>query len=188
MSKPVKALLRNELVKRLSGVDSLAVISLSGVDAVSANTLRRQLRTKNIRVTVVKNAVAKQALKEVGLDKANSLLEGPCALAVGGESVVSIVRELIEQVKTIKTVGLRGALMENEVFGPERLEELSKYPTRKEAIAGLVALVLSPGSRLAGAVRSPGGKLAGAVKAIEDKAPKAEEAAAAEAAPAPAAG
>lgn len=183
MSKPVKALLRKELVKRLSGAESLAVLSLSGVDAVSANSLRRSLRSKNIRLTVVRNAIARQALKEVGLEKANSLLEGPCALALGGESVVSVVRELLEQAKTIKTFSLRGAFMEGEIFGAERMEELSKFPTRDEAISGLVALVLSPGKRLSGAILAPGGKLGGAIKTIEEKAPK-EEAAS----PAPAAG
>jgi len=185
MSKPVKALLRKELVKRLSGAESLAVLSLSGVDAVSANSLRRNLRSKNIRLAVVRNSIARQAFKEVGLEKASTLLEGPCALALGGESVVSVVRELLEQAKTIKTVNLRGALMEGEVFGAERLDELSKYPTRAEAISGLVALVLSPGKRLSAALRGPGGRLGGAIKTIEEKAPK-EEAAKEEAAPAPA--
>jgi large subunit ribosomal protein L10 len=173
MSKPVKALLRKELIKRLAGVDSLAVVSLAGVDGVASNLLRRQLRTKDIRVTVVKNSVAKAAFKEVGLDKAGDLLDGPCAVATGGTSVVAVVRELLEQHKTMPALIIRGALMEGEIFGEDRVEALSKYPTREEAQGQVVMLLRSPGSRLASCLVGPSGKLAGIIKAIKEKAEKA---------------
>ena len=44
MSRPVKALLRKELIGRLEGVDSLVVLSLAGVDGLANNRLRRNLR------------------------------------------------------------------------------------------------------------------------------------------------
>ena len=67
MSKPVKELVRKELMKRLDGVSSLAVIGFTGLDAVTTNTVRSRLVKKDIHVTVVKNALAKQAFKELGL-------------------------------------------------------------------------------------------------------------------------
>ena len=170
MSKPVKALLRRELVKRLRGVDSLAVLSLTGVDGISGNRLRRDLRAKDIRVTVVKNSVARQALAEVGLSSACELIEGPCALAFGGDSVVSVVRELLDRGREIPSLKVKGALMEGEVFPSGRIEELSKYPNREEAVARLSALALSPGGRLVAALRGPGGRLAGVVKGLGERA------------------
>jgi large subunit ribosomal protein L10 len=172
MSKPVKALLRKELVRRLAGVDSLAVVSLVGVDGVASNRLRRELRTKNIKVTVVKNSVARMALKELGLDPAASLIEGPCALAFGGDSVVGVVRELLGKIKDVPTLLVKGALMEGEVFPAERVLELSKYPTRDEAIAGVLMLSQAPASRLAGAILGPSGVLAGILKTLEERAAK----------------
>ena len=59
--------------------------------------------------------------------------------------------------------------------------QVSKLPTREEAVGQLVALILSPGKNLAGAIKSPGSKLASILKTIEEKAPK-EAAAAAPAA------
>lgn len=189
MSKPVKALLRTELKKRLEGVESLAVVSLMGVDGPSNNQLRRQLFQKQIHVTVVKNSIARQALKEVGLDAVGQLLEGPCALATGADSVVAIVRELLARKKEVPNLVVRGAYLEGSIFGPERVEELSKYPTRDEAIGQAVMLVRSPGSRLASCIIGPGGKLAAILKAIQEKAEQAAsaETPAAEAAPAEAA-
>ena len=169
MSKPVKALLCKELVKRLNGVDSLAVLSLTGVDGVSNNRLRRNLRAKDIHVTVVKNSVVRQALAEVGLGSACELIEGPCALAFGGGSIVSVVRELLDRGRDIPSLEVKGALMEGEVFHSARIEELSRYPTREEAVANLAALALAPGGRLVAAVGGPGGRLAGAVEGVQER-------------------
>ncbi len=171
MSKPVKELVRKELMKRLSGVSSLAVIGFTGLDAVTTNNVRSNLVKKDIHVTVVKNALAKQAFKELGITSASELLEGPCAIAYGSNSVVSIVRALIELGKDAKALTIKGAVMEGTIFRQAEIDALSKYPTRDEAIANLVAAVLSPGRKLAAALLAPGSKLASILKTIEEKAP-----------------
>ncbi|MHC4716604.1 MAG: 50S ribosomal protein L10 [Planctomycetota bacterium] len=169
MSKPVKALLRRELAGRLQGVDSLVVLSLSGVDGIANNRLRNSLHTKDIQLMVVKNSIARQAFGDVGLSMASELLAGPIALAIGGEGVVSTVRELLQAGKEIRTLAVRGALMEGEVFGPDRVAELSSYPTREEALGNIVMLARSAGARLAGALLGPGGRLGGVLKTIEER-------------------
>jgi large subunit ribosomal protein L10 len=181
MSKPVKELVRKELMKRLEGVSSLAVIGFTGLDAIATHGIRSNLVKKDIHVTVVKNALAKQAFKELGLTSASELLEGPCAIAYGSDSVVSVVRALIELGKDAKALTIKGAVMEGAIFRQAEIDALSKYPTRDEAIANLVAAVLSPGRKLAAALLAPGSKLASILKTIEEKAPKAPEAPVAEA-------
>jgi large subunit ribosomal protein L10 len=66
--------------------------------------------------------------------------------------------------------------------GEKGVEDVSKLPTREEAIGQIIALVLSPGKNLAGAIKGPASKLASIIKTIEDKAKEKEGAA-----PAPAA-
>ncbi len=169
MSKPVKALLRKELVGRLTGLESLAVLSLAGIDGVATNQLRRDLRGKDIRLAVVKNSMVKAALKEVGLKRVCELIRGPCALAYGGESVVVTVRELLKHGKELPALAVKGAVMEGEVYGPDRIEQLSNYPTLAEALAKLAGLVLSPGARVSGATAGPGGLLASAISGLAEK-------------------
>lgn len=183
MSKNVKSLLRKEIINRLDGVQDLAVVSVVGVDGVTNNRLRGELDQKGIRLLVVKNAMARQALAELKLEKAGELLTGPSALAFGGESVVDVVRELMDKAKAIPQLQVRGALMEGETFGPERVEELSKYPTRIEALGRLSAIATAPGSKLVGAVMGPGSVIAGLLKAIEEKAAPSGESAEGAAAP-----
>ena len=182
MSKPVKDLIKQELVKKFEGVDSMAVVSFTGIDAISTNNIRARLRAKNIRMTVVKNSIARSAFSAAGLDMAKEMLEGPCAVVYGKDSVVGIVRELLAIGRDAPNLKVKAALLEGDIFGADRIEALSKFPTREEAIARTVSVVLSPGKKLAGCIIGPGSKIASLIKAIEEK--KKTEAPAAEAAPA----
>ncbi len=169
MSKPVKELLRKELINRLEGVDSLAIVDLTGIDGQTNYLIRGRLRDKGISLTVVKNSLARQAFKLVGLDSACELLDGPCALVCGGDSVVDVVRELLDIGTETEQLEVKGAVLEGEAYGADRIAELSKYPTRDEALANVVACALAPGARLAGALKGPAGKIAALIKAIEEK-------------------
>ncbi len=175
MSKPIKNLIRKELARQLEGVSEVAVVSVMGVDGNTNNSLRGELAEKGIRVMVVKNAMARKAFEDIGIAEAGALLEGPCALAYGGESVVDVVRELVDRAKTIPGLEVKGALMEGELFGSDRIEELSKYPTRSEALGRVSSIALAPGATLVGAVLGPGSVIAGLLKAIEEKQEDGEE-------------
>jgi len=186
MSKPIKELVRNELVKRFQGVTSLAVVGFTGLDAMATHNVRGKLHAKDIRMTVVKNSIARQAFKTLGLEAASDSLDGPCAVAYGSDSVVTVVRTLLEVGKDAPQLTVKAALLEGVMFGADRIEELSKFPTRDEAISRVVSCVLSSGSRLSACLMGPGSAIASILKTVQDKAKDAEAAAAAEA-PAPAA-
>lgn len=182
MSKPVKELIRKQLIRKLDGVTSLAVLEFTGVDAITTHKIRGRLREKDIKVMVIKNSVARQAFKQIGLEGAAKMIEGPCAIAHGADSVVTVVRELLKIAKDAPNLKVKAAFLEGEVFGAERIEELSKYPTRPEAIGQLVSCILSPGSKLVACVIGAGGKLASILKAIQEKQEKKEKEGAAPAA------
>ncbi len=174
MSKPVKELIRKELASRFDGLTSIAVVSYTGIDANANNEIRARLRDKGIRMTVVKNSMARQAFRQQGCEAAAEVIEGPCAIAYGedGETVgiVAVVRELMDIHKEVPQLTVRAALMDGEIYsGADQVEALSKFPTRDEAIAKLVACMLGPAGRLSGAVVGPARKIAGLVKAVEEK-------------------
>ena len=173
MSKPVKELIRKELIKRFEGVTSLAVVGFTGIDTLKTHEIRGRLRAKDIRMTVVKNSIARHAFEAVGIPEAKDLLEGPCAVAFGVDqeqvSVVNVVRELLDIAKEAPNLVVKAAVLEGDVFGKDQIDALSKYPTRDEAIARTVSCVLAPGAKLAGCLVGPGGKIASLLKAIQEK-------------------
>ena len=191
MSKKVKNLITKELGDRFKGVESVAVINPRGIGATKNNQIRRKLREKGLRMTVVKNTLAKRAVgddsKIKGFDK---LLDGPSAVIYGEASISTIARLILDEKKTDEKIELRGIFFDGEVYvGDKGVEQVSKLPTREEAIGQVVALILAPGQRLGGIFKGQAGKVAALIKAIEEKKEKEGGAApAAEAsAPAPAA-
>ena len=173
MSKPVKELLRKELAERFEGLTSLVVVGFTGLDAVTTNRLRGRLREKDIRLTVVKNSIARQAFNSVGLQAAAKLLDGPSAIASWADDeragIVVVVRELLDIGKESPELTVKAAILEGEVFGPDRIDELSKYPTRDEAIGRIAGCALAPGAKLTACLLAPGAKLASILKTIEEK-------------------
>jgi large subunit ribosomal protein L10 len=170
MSKPVKELIRKDLAGRFEGLTSLAIVGFTGVDAVTTNQIRGRLREKNITLTVVKNSLARQAFKAVGLDVAAGLLDGPCAVAYGADSLVAMVRELKAIGEESPGLTVKAAVLEGEPYqGEEQVEALSLFPTREEAISQIAACVVGAGGGLAGCLVAPGGCVAALVQAVEEK-------------------
>jgi len=182
MSKPVKKLIRDELTRRFEGVTQLAVVDFTGVDANTNNAIRARLHEKDIRMVVVKNSLARQAFRELGVVDAGELLNGPSAVAFGADSVVTVVRELLDIHRDAPNLTVKAAFLEGEVFGADQIEALSKYPTRDEAVAQALQCVLSAGANLSACLLGPSGQIAGILQTIEDQHDEADEAGDAEAA------
>ncbi len=178
MSKFVKNLIMRDLGARMKEIDGVAVINPRGIGASKNNQMRRRLRAKGVRMMVVKNTLARRALGESKLKGFDQLLDGPSALVFGEASIAAIARLVLDEKKNDEKLELRGAFFDGEVYlGDKGMEQVSKLPTREEAIALVVAAILGPGKKLAGALKGPGGKLGAILKSIEEKAEKAGPAA-----------
>ncbi len=175
MSKTVKEFLVRDYKDILGDVEEALIVSIRGVDANTNNRMRLGLAKKNIRITVVRNSLVRRAVEGSPLAALSDLFEGPSALAYGAESVVDVARELVKWAKEVEALELKGAILDGEVFrGKAGVVALSKFPTRDEAIAKVVTLVLSPGGKLVSQLKGPGSTLASILKSIEEKLEKGE--------------
>ncbi|MCA9282682.1 MAG: 50S ribosomal protein L10 [Phycisphaeraceae bacterium] len=175
MSKVVKKLLMRDYTDRLDGVEDALLISVRGVPALDNNRFRNELAKKDIKVTVIRNNLAKNSLKDGPLENLIPLLQGPSALAYGAESVVDVAREVMAWAKKLEQLELKGAVIDGELFsGKAGVERLSKLPTREEALAQTVTLILSPARKLVGAVKGPGSRVMSVIKSVEEKLEKGE--------------
>ena len=180
MSKPVKDLITKELTQRLKDVDGVGVINPRGINANKNHGIRRRLHEKGLKMMVVKNTLAKRAVGDGKLKGFDKLLDGPSAVIYGKASISTLARLLLDEKKNDEKVELRGIFFDGELYtGDKGVEQVSKLPTREEAIANILASVLGPGRKLAAALKGPGGKLGAVLKTIEDKAKEKEGAPAA---------
>jgi large subunit ribosomal protein L10 len=171
MSKFVKDLLAKDLASRLDGVENCLVADVIGMDANTTTALRKRLREKEIHLMVIKNSLARRATAGNPLAPAFEGLEGTAAVVWGAEDFVSLVKEVTALDKDAEEFGefqARGGVMDGEQLSPEKVKEISKWPSREEQLSLLSGQILGPGSQLSAQLIGPGGTLAGQVKQIAD--------------------
>ncbi len=179
MSKPIKNMVTESYRRRFEGVDGGVIVDLCGVASNDNNHLRSVLAQEGLRVTIVKNSLARRAFAGTALEGVSQVIDGPSALVYGGDSVVVIVRQLVDLLKKVKNLELKGALMEGEVFEADQMEALSKYPTRQEAQSQILSVILGAGGQVISAATSGGSAIASILETMIEKLEKGETIAAA---------
>jgi large subunit ribosomal protein L10 len=87
---------------------------------------------------------------------------------------VEVARVLLDQVKSLPKLQIKGAIMEGEVYTADQIDALSKFPTRDEAQAQVIQVILGPAGQLIGAALGVGNQIASILKTMEEKLEKGE--------------
>ena len=166
MSKYVKALITDDLRKRLDGVSDLLLVDVIGLENNQNVILRKQLREKDIRLLVVKNSLAHRATEGTVLAPAFEGIEGTCAVVWGGEDIVSLAKEIMKLAddKAYEPFSPKGGVMDGKALSADQVKAVSKWPSRTEQLSLLVGQILNPGATLSAQLLGPGGQLASQIK------------------------
>ena len=178
MSRLVKDMITKELRSRYGSLESALWIEFSGVDGVITNQLRGELRAKEMRLEVVRNSLFQRAVSDGPLKPLADALAGPAAIITGGESLIDVAKLVDEWLPKAKGLKLRGAVLEGEWLDESRVAGLSRMPTKRDLLARVAAIILSPGGNVAATIDALGANIAGCLKAMVDKLEKGEEIAA----------
>jgi large subunit ribosomal protein L10 len=178
MSKYVKEMMMDQLKTELAGSKSVLLLDFKGLDAVSENKLRLDLRKKKIHMRAVKNTLAKRVFADAGISGLEKYLSGPSVAVWGGDGVAELAKEISAQVKKLKKPEIKGGAVDGVVIGPTQVEDITKLPSREALIARVVGLALAPAQRVVSLANAPASGLAGQIKTLaEPKDAEAEPAA-----------
>ena len=127
MSKPVKDQITKELTKKFEPLEGVGVINPRGINATKNNLIRRRLHEKGMKMTVVKNTLARRAVVGKKLEGFDKLLDGPSAVIYGEHaSISSIARLLLDEKKADDTLELRGIFFDGEIYvGADGVKKVS---------------------------------------------------------------
>lgn len=171
MRKEDKATLIDQLVETLKSYNHFYLVDIEGLNAEKTSALRRLCFEKEIKLMVVKNTLIKKAINTVdgelqGLDHA---FEGNTAVMFS--NVGNVPAKVIKQfaADNDKPV-LKGAYVENSVYGPDALQELVAIKSKEELIADVIALLQSPAKNVVSALQgSAGNKIHGILETLSKK-------------------
>ena len=160
-------------VEELNGIfdasGSVVMAHYSGMTVAEMTELRSKLRELGGTFKVVRNRLAKIALKGKPGEGAADLFTGPVAIAYS-EDFVAAPKVAVDYAKSNDKFIILGGFMEEEVFDAKGIEALSKMPSREELIGTIAARLLGQASQIGQRLAAPGQGLAGAIEVIREKA------------------
>jgi len=169
MSKRLKELMVDELRQEYRGVESCLVVDIHRASGEEAVALRRYLSERGVRLRAVPNSMAARALAEVGLGEVQRYLEGPCALASGGENLLALAKTLIECRQKHRTLAVRGGVSAGRAVGAQDVEQLAELGSLEHLRARVVGAFQTPLRQVAWVLAAPLSGLAGVLKQVAEK-------------------
>ena len=152
----------------LNSVSTL-VADYRGLSVQEVTTLRKQAREQGVQLQVVRNTLARLALKDTAHECLVESIVGPTMLAfspgdpgAGARLFKDVLKKGIQlEVKAISVAGT--------FCSSEQLDAVASLPTREEALAQLMSVMLGPVSKLAQVLHAVPSKLVRTLDAIREQ-------------------
>jgi len=152
----------DEIASKIKNAKGLVIADYRGLTVGQDTELRKALRNANIEYKVVKNTLARFAVKEVGLDELESCLQGPTAIAVSSDPVAP-AKVMSEYAKKFDKLELKAGVVEGKVIDINGIKALAELPSREELVAKALGGLNAP---IAGFVHVLNANLRGLVVAL----------------------
>lgn len=124
---------------------SIAILAgYRGLSVAAITELRAKLRAKAGSLKVVKNRLAKLAIKDTSYQVLTEYLVGPVALVTTEKDPVGPSKVLMEFAKDNERLQIKTGVLEGSVLKIKDLEALAKMPSREELIAKLMGSMQAP--------------------------------------------
>jgi large subunit ribosomal protein L10 len=126
------------------GADAAILIDYRGINVPQVTELRAQLRKAKAGYKVVKNSLAKRALKGTDYEPFDAFFEGTTAVAYTQGDPVVLAKTLTAFMKNAPTLQIKAAVVQGQAIKPNQVTELANMPGKPELYAKLLFLLQAP--------------------------------------------
>ena len=133
-----------ELERAFKGADSAILVDYKGMNVPQVTELRRQLRSAKAMYKVVKNTIARRALKGSAFESLESHFEGTTAIAYTSTDPVLLAKTLTTFAKTAPTLKVKAAVVQGRAIKAAEVTDLASLPGKPELYAKLLFVLQAP--------------------------------------------
>jgi large subunit ribosomal protein L10 len=126
------------------GADAAILVDYKGINVPQVTELRAQLRKARAGYKVVKNTLAKRALKGTRFESLSGHFEGTTAVAFTDGDPVVLAKTLTTFMKSAPTLQIKAAVIQGRTIKPAEVTDLANLPGRAELYAKLLFLLQAP--------------------------------------------
>jgi len=133
-----------QLESTFKGSESAILVDYKGINVPQVTELRRQLRSAKATYKVVKNTLAKRALKGTQFEALEKYFEGTTAVAYTKTDPVALAKTLTGFLKQAPTISIKAAVVQGRAIKPSEVTELAALPGKPELYAKLLFVLQAP--------------------------------------------
>jgi large subunit ribosomal protein L10 len=133
-----------DLERAFKGTESAIVLDYKGLKVPEVTELRRQVRGVKGQYKVVKNSLARRALKGSRFETLTDHFSGTTAVAYAGEDPVALAKVLTTFAKTAPALQIKAAVVQGKTVNAGEVTELASLPGKPELYAKLLFLLQAP--------------------------------------------
>ena len=169
LDRSSKAEIIQELNQRFQSTSTLFVLEYKGLGVRDLEALRKDLKSVDGELKVVKNTLLKQASENTEIDKLNDLFVGPTAIAFCRKDSPVAAKIFVKTAKDLEQFKIKGGIVDGVVVDSAEIDQISKLPSREELIAQFMGLISSPMSNFVGLLSQMQVKFVYALEALKQK-------------------
>jgi len=133
-----------QLEAAFKGSESAILVDYKGLTVPQATDLRRQIRGAKASYKVVKNTIARRAIKGTSFEVLEKHFAGSTGVAYTKTDPVALAKTLTAFVKTAPTLTIKAAVVQGRAIQAAEVNELASLPGKPELYAKLLGTLQAP--------------------------------------------
>ena len=167
LSLEQKQAMVSEVATKLQGAQAVIVAEYRGLNVERVTQLRSKARKSGVYLRVLKNTLARRAIKGTPFEKLSEQMVGPLMYGISQDPVAG-AKVLSEFAKENELFVIKAGAMPNAVMSVQEIKALASLPSREELIAKLLGTMQAPMAKLVRTLNEVPGKFVRTVAAYRD--------------------
>jgi large subunit ribosomal protein L10 len=161
-----------EVAAQLANAQAVIVAEYRGLDVARVTQLRSKARKSGLYLRVLKNTLARRAVKGTPFEQLSDQMVGPLMYGIAADPVAG-AKVIAEFAKENELFVIKGGAMANTKMSDKDVKALALLPSREELIAKLMGTMQAPVAKLVRTMNEVPGKFARTLAAYRDSKEKA---------------
>jgi len=162
----------SEIAAKLANAQALIVAEYRGLDVARVTQLRAKARKSGLYLRVLKNTLARRAVKGTPFEQLSDQMIGPLMYGIANDPVAG-AKVLADFAKENELFVIRGGAMPGSRMSDKDVKALAQLPSREELLARLLGTMQAPVARLVRTMNEVPGKFVRTLAAYRDSKEKA---------------
>ena len=172
LSLEQKQAMVSEVAAKLQGAQAVIVAEYRGLNVERITQLRSKARKSGVYLRVLKNTLARRAVKGTPFEKLSDQMVGPLMYGISQDPVAG-AKVLSEFAKENELFVIKAGAMPNTVMSSQDIKALAQLPSREELLSKLLGTMQAPVAKLVRTMNEVPSKFVRTLAAYRDSKEKA---------------